>query len=360
MSSMWGNFKRNHLRSINEKRRINFFRQMGLLTGSGIPFVRALQLQRKSAKGALRPMLSEVIERLEEGSSITASVSLYHKFFDPFVRSMIKVGEESGMLPDILRRLSEILKERAAFKRKIVGALAMPLLTLVFAVGVVLFLGLYVIPNFAGLLAGVGADLPPLTQFVLDVSNYLVAKWKDILTNFFAVLAFVVVLHKTLKPVRYLADSTLLRIPVVGEIILYSALSQFAAMFGVLLKSGVDVVEALNIAKKSINSLPLLKVVDRSITVIVQGGSISGAYLSSRIIPPVFSELLESAEESGAMDKVLPELAGIYKEEADYKIGVLGASIQPVMTILIGGVVGVVAASLILGMIAMWSSQGGG
>jgi len=360
MSSVWGSFKRNHLRSINEKRRINFFRQMGLLTGSGIPFVRALQLQRKSAKGALRPMLTEVIARLEEGSSISAAVALYHKFFDPFVRSMIKAGEESGMLPDILKRLSEILKERAAFRRKIVGALAMPLLTLVFAVGVVLFLGLYVIPNFAGLLSGVGADLPPLTQFVLDVSNYLAEHWKELLSNVFTGLAVAVALYKTLKPVRYLVHHALLRIPIVGEIILYSALSQFAAMFGILLKSGVDVVESLNIAKKSIKSLPLLKVVDRSITVILQGGNISSVYLSSRIIPPVFSELLESAEESGGMDEVLPELAAIYKEEADYKIGVLGASIQPIMTILIGGIVGLVAASLILGMIAMWASQGGG
>jgi type IV pilus assembly protein PilC len=360
MSSAWGNIKRNYLRSISEKRRINFFRQMGLLTGSGISFVRALQLQRKSAKGALKPMVSEVIARLEEGASITAAVALYHKFFDPFVRSMIKAGEESGMLPDILKRLSEILKARAAFKRKIIGALTMPILTLVFAVGVVFFLGLYVIPNFAGLLSGVGADLPPLTQFVLDISNYLAEKWKEILTNVFAAFAAVVVLHKTLKPVRYLFDRTLLRIPVVGEIILFSSLSQFAAMLGILLKSGVDVVEALNIAKKSIKSLPLLRVIDRSITVIMQGGNISTAYLSSRVIPPIFSELLESAEESGGMDKVLPELAVIYKEEADYKIGLLGASIQPIMTILIGGIVGVVAASLIMGMIAMWASQGGG
>jgi type IV pilus assembly protein PilC len=359
MSSVWGNFKRNHLRSINEKRRINFFRQMGLLTGSGIPFVRALKLQHKSARGALKPMLTEVIGRLENGASISEAVELYHKFFDTFVRSMIKAGEESGMISDILKRLAEILKERAAFKRKIVGALAMPLLTLTFAIGVVMFLGLYVIPNFAGLLAGVGADLPPVTQFVLDVSNYLVEEWKTLLQRTAGVIAGLVVLYKLFRPLRYVFNLALLKTPVVGSVILFSSLSQFAAMFGILLRSGVDVVEALNIAKRGIHSLPLLAVIDRSITLIVQGGNISTAYMQSGLIPPVFSELLESAEESGSMDRVLTELAEIYKEESDYMIGVLGASIQPIMTILIGGIVGLVAASLVLGMIAMWSSQGG-
>jgi len=353
-------FIRNHVRSISAKNRINFFRQMAILTRAGITLLGALQMLRRSAKGPLKRLIGDAIDLIEQGNDFSKIGKYYVTFFDRTIASMLRAGEQTGMLPEVMQQVFENLERSSAFRRKVRGAMMMPLLTLVIAVGVVFFLALYVIPQFAGFLDNMGAELPPITRFVVDFSNYIVAHWKDLLLYAGSGAGTYFALYALIRPFRYAMHHLFLRLPLIGPLILFTALSNFANSMAKLIGSGIGVVESLRIADEGVRLLPLRTVLKRASDTVLAGGNVSTAFEQSRLLPSIFTDLLIAGEQSGTLDDVFEQLAVIYREEADYKIGALQGAIQPVMTILIGGIVGVVAASLILGMVALWSKQGGG
>ncbi len=352
-------FYRNHVRSISEKQKINFFRQLGILTTAGVPILKALKLLHRSQKGQSKKLIGSTIDLIEQGEDFSSIGRYYTSFFDQAVLAMIVAGENSGNLPAIFEQIYETLQKKADFKRKIKGAMIMPVLTFVFAIGVIFFMALYVIPKFSGFLKGMGKDLPKLTQIVLDVSNFIVMYWKEIATYSGSAIAMMIVLYMLLKPLRIAMAYVLIFSPLVGPIALYSALTNFSSIMAKLIKSGVGIVESITIAGKGIRLLPLKIVIDASVQKVIKGGNFSKAFEESKIVPLIFSDLLRAGEESGNMDNALEQIAKIYREEADHKIAALQTAIQPIMTLLIGGLVGIVAASLILGMVAMWAVQGG-
>jgi type IV pilus assembly protein PilC len=176
-----GCFMRNNIRSISAKQRINFFRQMAILTKAGVTLLNSLHMLHRSSKGPIKRLIGDAIVLVEQGNDFSLIGKYYVKFFDRTIASMIRAGEQTGSLPEVMQQIFDNLTRSFAFKRKVQGAMMMPILTLLFAVGVVFFLSLYVIPQFAGFLENMGAELPPITRFVVDLSNYIVAHWKDLL-----------------------------------------------------------------------------------------------------------------------------------------------------------------------------------
>lgn len=347
-------FMRNNLRSISPKDRINFFRQMSILTRAGVTIVDALKMLHRSAKGAVKQMIGDMITLIEQGNELSKISEYYVKFYDKTMSSMLKAGEQTGTLPDVTRQIYENLHRSYKFKRKIKGALSMPIATFVFAIGVVFFLALNVIPAFSTLLKG--GELPPLTQLVVDISDYIILNWKNILTYSFAFIFSFVALYSTIKPFKYVMHLIFVKIPLVGPIILYGTLANFSSNMSKLLHSGIGVVESIEIANGSDGFLPFQRVAQKSADAILTGRHMSIAFAQSSLIPAMFSDLIQAGEESGGMDEAFEQLNLIYQEETDHKIEILQAMIQPIMTVFIGGIVGVVAASLILGMLSLYNS----
>ena len=352
-------FVRNYVRGISPKVKINFFRQMGILTNSGITLLKALKLMHKSVRGNMRYLLRDCIELIEQGNDFSKIGVYYISFFDKTTVAMIKAGEKSGNLPMILKQIFLSLEKKAKFKKKIIGAMMMPTFTFIFAVGVVFFMAIKVIPEFAKFLSSMGADLPPLTKMVLDISNFLLTYWKDMLLYFGIGVFISAFLYKSIKVLKYYVDYVFIHIPLIGSIAFLGSLASFSNSMATLLSSGVGLVDSLKISNEGVLLLPLNKVVKNAQAKIIAGGTLSSEFEKIHFIPIIFRDLLQAGEESGSMDETFGQLAMIYEEETNVKIELLQTAIQPIMTVLIGGIVGVIAASLILGMISMWATHGG-
>lgn len=350
-------FVRNHVRGISPKAKINFFRQMGILTNSGISILKALKLMHKSVRGNMRYLLRDSIALIEQGNDFSKIGLYYVAFFDKTTVAMIKAGEKSGNLPTILKQIFLNLDKKAKFKKKIIGAMMMPTLTFLIAVGVIFFMAIKVIPEFSKFLSTMGADLPPITQLVLNISSFLLAYWKDILLYIGAGVFTMIFLYKSIKVIKYYMDYLFIFVPLMGSIAFLGSLTSFSNSMSTLLKSGVGMVESIKISNEGVLLLPLKKVIENAQTKIIAGGTLSSEFEKAHFIPIIFKDLLQSGEESGSMDETFAQLATIYEEETEQRIAILQTAIQPIMTILIGGVVGVIAASLILGMISMWSTH---
>ncbi len=355
----WEHFYRNTLRSIPQKNKLNFFRQMGILTGAGIPLLAALVMIRKSAKGPMKAMLSDAIALIEQGNDFSAIGRYYTKFFDRTTLSMIAAGESSGNLPVVFKEVFNILDKQAKFKKSIKGAMMMPIFSMIFALGIVFFMALKVIPAFSKFLASVGAELPEVTKSVLVFSDFMMAHWKDLLIYSVGSIVVFLVLYKSVKNFKYIMDLIFLRIPLVGPIILYGTLATFSGSMQKLFSSGVGLLEGLKISSEGVKSLPLKQVIQETEENIIAGGKIYDSFERSKLIPVIFSDLLYAGEESGSLDNAFGQLAVIYEEETDIKVAALKGAISPIMTFVIGGMVGYIATALILGMVSMWSATGG-
>ncbi|HEO98173.1 MAG TPA: type II secretion system F family protein [Epsilonproteobacteria bacterium] len=355
----WAHFYRNHVRSIPKKNKLNFFRQMGILTGSGIPLLRALMMLQKSSRGPMKSLLTDAIRSIEEGSDFSEIGKYYTSFFDKTTRAMIVAGENSGTLPQVFKEVYTMLDKKEKFKRSIKGAMAMPIFSVIFALGVVFFMALKVIPSFTKFLSSVGAELPGITKSVLVFSDFMMAHWKDILIYGFGFIAGFVVLYKMIKGFKYAMDYLFLQMPLVGPIILYGTLANFSGSMQKLFGSGVGLLDGLRISNEGINSLPIKRVILQTQESIIAGSSMYQHFESSKVIPVIYADLLYAGEESGSIDEAFAQLAQIYEEETDIKIATLKGAIGPVMTLVIGGMVGYIATALILGMVSMWSATGG-
>lgn len=349
-------FIRNNVRSISAKNRINFFRQLSILTRAGITLLDALKMMRRSAKGPIRQMINDMIQLIEQGNELSKICEYYVKFYDKTMSSMLKAGEQTGTLPEVTQQIYINLQRSYKFKRKIKGAMTMPVATLIFAIGVIFFLALYVIPSFSVFLKGMGSDLPPLTQFVVDTSDIVIKEWKNILIYTFGSIFLFLAMYSSVKPFKYTMHYLFLYIPVIGPIMLFGTLSNFSNNMSNLLGSGIGVIDSISIANGSDKLLPFKKIADKAIDTVISGRRMSVAFTQDRLIPPMFSDLMQAGEESGNIDDAFKQLALIYQEEVDHKIETLQAMIQPLMTVLIGGIVGIVAASLVLGMVSLWAS----
>lgn len=357
-NSGFDHFFRNHVGSISSKKRINFFRQMGILTRAGIPLLQSLKMLHKSAKGGMKNLLRDSMELIEQGESFSSIGNYYTIFFDKTTLSMMSAGEESGNLSDILKEIYINLEKKERFKRKIRGALMMPMFTLIFAIGVIFFMALSVIPAFTKFLESMGSKLPPITQSVLDMSAFIITYWKDMLTYAGITIVTVVIIYKLFKPVRYGLDYVLMYSPLIGPIALFSSLSNFSNSMEKLIGSGVGLVESLEISNEGVGLLPFKTVINKVSDSIISGGRVYEPFEEKRFIPVIYADLLYAGEESGNLDDSFGQLAMIYEEEADLKISTLQAAISPIMTIFIGGIVGYVATSLILGMVSLWGDIG--
>lgn len=349
------NFIRNNVRGISAKNKINFFRQMSILTRAGITLLASLKILYRSSRGSIKQMIADTIELIEQGSNFS-EISLYYvKFFDITMTSMIKAGEETGNLPIVMQQIYENLKRKQEIKKKVIGAMIMPTMTFFMAVGVIFFLSMFVIPKFSSFLSSMGAKLPPITLFVLEVSGYILKNWKMLLTNSAISLVVFFILYHFFPVFRNIIHHIFIKMPLVGSILIYTSIANFANSMSKLISSGVPLVDSLEIAKQGLWLLPLKSTVAKSSKIVLSGGDVSMAYLDDRILPPTVGDLIKAGEESGTLDSTFEQIAIIGNEEADYKIGILQAAIQPIMTVLVGGIVGVVAASLILGMVSLWA-----
>ncbi|MBU1487346.1 type II secretion system F family protein, partial [bacterium] len=275
---------------------------------------------------------------ISRGASITAALEKYPQAFDQLYISMVKAGEIGGVLDEVLQRLADQLEKLAELRRKIKGAMVYPAVVIVFSGGIVAFLLTFVIPVFATMFEGFGSELPAATRMLIFASDILKNQFLYVLViTIVSIVAFRLWVRTPAGELIY--DTYLLKLPVFGSLFRKVAIAKFSRTLGALVRSGVPILEALEIvARGSGNKLVENAVMDAR-SAIRGGERISDPLGKSRIFPPMVIQMISVGEESGTLDSMLNKIADFYDSEVDAAVAALASAIEPVIIVVLGVIV---------------------
>ena len=334
-----------------------FYRQMQLMLRAGHTLLEALEAaSRLAARPRLTQLLERCAERISGGSSFSAALAKESAVFPRIAVKLCEAGEASGELDAVFARLSLLTERRADVRRQMFAALTYPAIVTLAAIGVISFLVLKIIPRFAVFLQSRGSSIPWAAKTMMSIADWLMA-WGAPLAVLIAALIAGLLLLRRLPAVRLSTDHLALRLPVVGATLLAAAMAQASWTFGLLLKSRLTVLEALgSIAQISTNAA-LSRAFDDAAQSVLEGKSLALA-LDRRPVPVLLQQMAAIGERSGEMETVMEALGSHYQKDLDARVKFLAAMIEPMLTLLIGGVVGFVYYAFFQAVLAV--STGGG
>jgi type IV pilus assembly protein PilC len=325
-----------------------FTRQLATMIDAGMPLVQILDiLSTQSDNKAFRKQIRDVKESVEAGSTLSDALRLYPKTWDDLYTNMVQAGEIGGILDTILQRLSLYMEKMMSLKRKIKSAMIYPITIITVAIIVTLILLVFVIPVFSELFSSFGQALPAPTQFVINLSNFVVAYLQYMVAV--AVLAAVGIrqTYKTDKG-RLFIDRLMLRFPIIGDLIRKAAIARFSRTLGTLVSSGVAILDALTITAKTAGN----KVVELAGFMvresISQGRTIAEPLAKSGVFPPMVCQMISAGEMTGAIDQMLQKIADFYEEEVDVAVSNLTSLMEPLVIVVLGTIIGGLVISMYL------------
>ena len=327
-----------------------FSRQMHTLLKSGVPIMRALNgLQEAAINPEMKRVIGEVRESLEGGRELSQALARHPRVFSSFYLSMIRVGEATGMLEEIFFRLFEHLEFERYMREQVKSALRYPGFVVIAMAVAIVIVNLFVIPAFAKVFAGFGAELPVMTRVLLGFSDFMVAYWPAMLA---AVIGGVFAFRAWVGTVqgRYDWDRLSLKIPIAGKILHKAALSRFSRSFSLGLKSGVPIMQALSNSAQTVDNSFISRRVEGMREHVERGESLLRAAISSGIFTPVVLQMVAVGEESGAVDDMMNEIGDMYRQEVEYELKTLGQQIEPILIVLLGIMVLILALGIFLPM----------
>lgn len=331
-----------------EKEKIFFTQHLFLMIKGGLPISEALETLKEETKSkTFKKVLSDILKRILEGESLNKSLARHPKVFNQFFRGIIKIGEESGTLEENLQYLNSQLRSEYEIKKKIKGAFLYPLIIILLAIFIALFVTIFILPRITGLFKILNIPLPLATRILITGAAFLQKNW--ILIIIFIILVFVIFRAlKRLQFFKYYFDKIGLSLPIFGPLSKNIILVQFAQNNYTLLKSGIPILETLEICSQNLEnsvskeSLVLVK------AEVEKGGRISqGLKGSPKIFPLIFSQMVSVGERSGALEDSFLYLSKFYQEEVDSILKNLSSILEPILLILVGLFVGFVALAII-------------
>jgi MSHA biogenesis protein MshG len=341
-----------------------FSRQMYSLLKAGVPILRALSgLQESTTNPAFKSTLQKLRESLESGRELSVSMQRQPEAFSPFYVAMVYVGETTGRLEEIFLRLFHHLEFQDEMRSQVKSALRYPIFVIVVMAVALGIINLFVIPQFAKVYAGFGAKLPAITQWLIAFSNFWVEYWWLLLGGLVAAgLGFRVWLRT--KAGRYRWDRFKLRIPIAGPIVLKATLARFARSFSLAIRSGVTAVQGLSLVSQVVDNTFVADRIEKMREGVERGESVLRTSVNSGVFTPVALQMVLVGEESGSLDDMMDEVADMYTREVQYDLKTLGSQIEPVLIVLLGVLVLIVALGVFLpiwdlGRVAFQGKTGG-
>lgn len=329
---------------------ILFCRQMYSLTKAGVPIIRAVTgLSETSRNVMLQEVLKEIREDLESGRDLSMAMGQHPNIFSQIVVSMVRVGESTGQLDTAFEQLSRYLELERDTRNRIKAALRYPLFVIV-AIGVAIgVVNIYVIPAFAKVFKGMNAELPWQTKALIATSDFTVANWHFILL--FLVIAVVGIRqYINSEAGRYRWDRTKLRLPAVGSIISRATLARFSRSFAMTTGAGVPLIQALTVVSRAVDNV---FVGDRILGMrngIERGDTLTRTAVATGMFTPLVIQMISVGEETGAVDRMMQEVADFYEREVDYDLKNLSSAIEPILIIAVGILVLILALGVFLPM----------
>jgi type IV pilus assembly protein PilC len=327
-----------------------FTRQFATMIGAGLPMVQCLDILSKQMDSPeFRRIVTEIKDSVSSGSTLSEAMKKHKKAFDDLYVNMVEAGEMGGALDTILVRLAGYREKADSLARKIRGAMVYPAVVSVVAIGATVAMLTFIVPIFAKMFAGLGAELPGPTQFVLNVSHVLQRYYLVVLG---IVVAGVVGLRMTLKndQGRLYFDKFMLKTPVFGDLIRKAAVARFTRTLGTLIQSGVTILDALEITAKTAGNRVLQVAIKKSVVSIAEGDTITSPLKESGVFPPMVIQMIGVGEKTGGLDEMLSKIADFYDEEVDAAVSALTGLIEPVVIVVMGAVIGGILIAMYLPM----------
>ncbi|MEO5499106.1 MAG: type II secretion system F family protein, partial [Candidatus Saccharimonadales bacterium] len=339
-----------------------FTRQLSTMVSAGVPLLRSLNTMRDQVENeTLREVITLMIKDIEGGESLADAMAKHPNVFSDIFVNMIRAGEAAGIVDDILKRLATQVEKNASMRKKIKSASTYPVVLLVLTVGAFMGLMIFIIPRIATILKDIGgpdAKLPVITQVMISISSFMTTYWYIVIGGGF--LAIFLIRRYIKTPAgRYQFHSLVLKIPILKNLVTKISVARFTRTFAALIGAGVSVVEALKVTSRAIGNDVYQKAVEQAANEVVNGKQLSQAIEGNKLFPGIVPQMLAVGEETGQTDIVLVKVADFYDEEVDAIIDGLSSILEPVMIVIMGGMVGLVAAS-VMGPIASLSQNVGG
>jgi len=325
-----------------------FTRQLSAMIKAGLPLIRALHaLARDEHDRRLSKTLVRVASDIEAGETFSSALRRHPAVFPKLYVSLVKAGEESGRLADILRQLSVYLERAESIKRKVRTATAYPIFVICFVIIASAALFLKVVPMMADIYKKLGAELPALTQAVINASDFIRA-YVWLLPVLLIVLFLVRAMLKRSTAGRLLLDSWKLRVFIFGPILRKVVIAKFLRTLGVLVDSGIPMLEALELASETAGSEVIAQASLHIRDTVARGGHLSKGFSEADVFPEIVVQMVATGEETGTLGEMLDSMAGFYDEQVETSISGLSSFIEPLLIIMIGAVVAIVVISTFL------------
>lgn len=337
-------------RKITQQEVAVFTRQFSVMIDAGLPLVQCLDIMAKQIENpTFGTILESIRSEMEGGSTLAAALKQHPEVFTDLYSNMVAAGEAGGILDIILRRLATYIEKNVKLKAAVKSASMYPAVIISVAIGVVIVILWKVIPTFASLFAGLGAQLPLPTRIVVMLSNFISAYFFFIVAG--GVLAvFAVKQYRKTDRGEQLLDRLLLRFPVIGMILRKIAVARFCRTLGTLVSSGVPILEGLEITATTAGNRIIADAVRATRRNIEQGKSIATPLAASGVFPPMVTQMISVGEETGALDTMLSKIADFYEEEVDTAVDSLMSLLEPVLIVFLGIVIGGIVVSMYLPM----------
>lgn len=333
--------------SVSAKDKILFTKQFAVLLKSGVPLVQTLELLVEQFKGYLRSIVIAIKDDIMGGANLFNSMSKYSSVFDNIYLQLVRAGEASGKLELILERLTSYLERKEEVNKRVKGALFMPMIQIILAIVVVVVLLTFVVPPMIEAAEGQGKKLPDITLFVKGASDFM-QKYFILITIIGGALGTLFYFWKNSESGGKTYDRLLLRIPLVGYLSRMQAVVQFSYTLGLLLESGVNLAESLDIVCKVIDNRILASALRDARDNIIKQGKIAQYLGETKVFPPIAIYLIQTGEQSGQLDAMLLAVAANYQEDVNELIDKLTALIAPITMLFMAVVVGTIAMAVML------------
>jgi type IV pilus assembly protein PilC len=325
---------------VKDKDLAIYTRQFSTMIDAGLPISQCLSiLSEQSESKVLRDVTTRIAKDVEGGSTLADSFRKYPKTFDGLFTNMLAVGESGGVLDVVLQRLSGYIEKAAALKRKVKGAMVYPITIIGVAFLVIIFMMIFVIPTFAKMFEGLGAELPLPTKIVMWISDF---------TQKFVIFIILGIAAGIWALKRYYAtdqgskviDTIMLKVPVIGTLIKKVAVARFTRTMGTLLSSGVPILEGLLITARSAGNRVVEAAVMQARGAVMAGRTLADPLRQTPVFPPMVVHMINVGENTGALDNMLSKIADFYDDEVDTAVTALTSLLEPLMIVFLGVVVG--------------------
>ena len=325
-----------------------FSRQMHTLLRAGVPIMRALAgLQESTINPAFAKLLQELRDGLDAGRELSAAMRRQAHVFSPFFVSMVRVGELTGRLEEIFLQLFFHLDFERRTREQIKAALRYPTFVIIAIVAAIVVINIWVIPAFAKVYAGFKAELPFLTRVLIGMSNFMLHYWPLLLTVTVAAIMGLRFYIQT-PAGKYKWDKFKLQIPVVGDIVKKATLARFARSLALAIKSGVPIVQGLTVVAQVVDNDYIAQRIVQMRDGVERGETILRTAMTAGVFTPVVLQMVAVGEETGAIDELMEEIAGMYDQDVEYQVKNLSAQIEPILIVAIGAMVLMLALGVFL------------